>query len=85
MPHRTAPVQSVQVYSADMLRVSAGANLGDGVSWHQELDLDDIYMLDAGADRARQAGFAWLMKRRSDSPAHRCIWIARSPSCRRTG
>lgn len=53
MPHRTAPVQSVQVYSADMLRVSAGANLGDGVSWHQELDLDDIYMLDAGADRAR--------------------------------
>ncbi len=55
MPHRSAPVQSVQVYPADTLRVSAGANLGDPLSWHDELALDDIYMLEPGALRGRMA------------------------------
>jgi hypothetical protein len=36
------------VYSADALRVIAGANLGDGIGLMEELDLDDIYALSPG-------------------------------------
>ena len=53
MSYRSTPVQSVQVYPADTFRVSAGANLGDGVSWHGELELDDYYMLEPNALRGR--------------------------------
>ncbi|WP_050930503.1 Hint domain-containing protein [Aestuariivita boseongensis] len=53
MSDRTTPIQSVQVYPAACFRVSAGANLGDGISWHEELELNDYYMLEPGALRGR--------------------------------
>ncbi|ETW12567.1 hypothetical protein ATO8_11134 [Roseivivax marinus] len=39
------PAQSVSVYRAGQFRVSNGANLGDGISFCDELMLDDIYRL----------------------------------------
>ena len=48
-----APVQSVQVLPAAALRVSVGANQGDGIGVHDDLMPDDIYVLDAGARRLR--------------------------------
>lgn len=53
MSDRSTPTQSVQVYPAQMFRVSAGANLGDGISWHEELELDDYYALEHNALRGR--------------------------------
>ena len=53
MSDRSTPIQSVQVYPADTFRVSAGANLGDGISWHAELELDDYYALEHNALRGR--------------------------------
>lgn len=47
------PVQSVQVFPAISLRVSAGANQGDGIGVHDDLVPDDIYALDPGARRRR--------------------------------
>jgi hypothetical protein len=53
MSERALPTQSVQVYLAQSFCVATGANLGDPISWHEELELDDIYMLDRAAVRAR--------------------------------
>ncbi|MBE1284829.1 MAG: hypothetical protein GJ676_16075 [Rhodobacteraceae bacterium] len=47
------PAQSYPVYSAENFRVTAGANLGDGVGLADEVSLDDIYLLGPGA-RARR-------------------------------
>ncbi len=53
MSDRSTPIQSIQVYPADTFRVSAGANEGDGISWHAELALDDYYALEYNALRGR--------------------------------
>ncbi|MBE0452048.1 Hint domain-containing protein [Roseovarius autotrophicus] len=42
---KTRPAQSILVHEADDLRVVNGANLGDALSFADELDLDDIYEL----------------------------------------
>ena len=47
------PVQAIPVYPAAAFRVSNGANLGDPVADMDELMLDDIYMLEPGAQRKR--------------------------------
>ncbi|MAC78945.1 MAG: hypothetical protein CML66_12870 [Rhodobacteraceae bacterium] len=47
--------QSILVYPADRFRVSLGANLGDPVSILDEVTLDDIYELTAGAEPLRLA------------------------------
>ncbi len=49
------PVQVIPVYPAPDFRVQAGANLGDPVADMEELILDDIYMLEPGAERQRLA------------------------------
>ncbi len=43
--HTARAKQSLQVYRADALRVINGANLGDPVSFAEELVLDDVYRL----------------------------------------
>ena len=48
-----APVQSVLTYPAEAFRVALGANLGDPVSFLDELELDDIYELAPDAQRQR--------------------------------
>lgn len=48
-PANTSPAQSLPVYPADTFRVIEGANLGDGIGFSQELLLDDVYALAAGA------------------------------------
>ncbi|EPX76029.1 Hint domain-containing protein [Salipiger mucosus] len=40
-----APAQSVSVYRADQLRVVNGANMGDGLGFAEELELDDVFNL----------------------------------------
>ena len=40
-----APVQSVLTYPAEAFRVALGANLGDPVSFLDELELDDAFAL----------------------------------------
>jgi hypothetical protein len=52
------PAQSIQVFEADELRVINGANLGDTLSFADELDLDDIYEL---GPRARARRLALVM------------------------
>ncbi|MDU8910576.1 Hint domain-containing protein [Aestuariicoccus sp. MJ-SS9] len=47
------PSQSVTVFRSAHLRVINGANLGDGMSFAEELTLDDIYHLSPVADPAR--------------------------------
>ncbi|MEP2532849.1 Hint domain-containing protein [Shimia sp.] len=44
------PSQSLPVYLASMIRVTNGANLGDGLSYSQELVPDDVYALNNDAD-----------------------------------
>lgn len=53
MSHRSTPTQSVQVYPAELFRVCAGANMGDAVSWHQNVLMDDLYTLEPNALRGR--------------------------------
>lgn len=53
MTQPSALSQSVPVYRAEDLRVSIGANLGDGLTVLDELMLDDVYVLVPGAERAR--------------------------------
>jgi hypothetical protein len=52
------PAQSVEVFEACDLRVVNGANLGDTLSFADELDLDDIYEL---GPRARLRRLALVM------------------------
>ena len=53
MPH--SPVQSIPVFAASAFRVVSGANLGDAISFADELDLDDTYELSGLADPVRLA------------------------------
>ena len=48
-PHATLPVQQLPVYMADDFLVTNGANLGDALSFADELVPDDMYELVAGA------------------------------------
>lgn len=48
-----SPVQSIPVYCADAFRVSDGANLGDALSFMDEVELNDIYELDSSAVQDR--------------------------------
>lgn len=50
---KSSPAQSIPVYRADDLRVSVGANLGDGITVMDELVPDDVYVLAPGAQRER--------------------------------
>ncbi|MEI4231918.1 Hint domain-containing protein [Roseovarius sp. D22-M7] len=47
------PAQSIPVFDASDFRVVSGANLGDALSFADELDLDDMYELGAQARTAR--------------------------------
>ncbi|WP_101068298.1 Hint domain-containing protein [Roseovarius salinarum] len=49
------PAQSVRVHLADDLTVTDGANLGDALSFADELDLGDTYQLHPNARRERLA------------------------------
>lgn len=49
VPERQA-CQALPVYLADHLVVSAGVNFGDGISFADELMLDDVYELEKQAD-----------------------------------
>ena len=51
----TGFVQTLPVFSAADLTVVRGANLGDGISFADELDLDDVYELGLRAATARLA------------------------------
>lgn len=53
LEHFQKPAQSILVYVEDALRVTNGANVGDGISFAEELELDDIYGLSPMAMRAR--------------------------------
>lgn len=53
MADRAVPTQSVQVYPAQSFRVCTGAIQGDAVSWHGDLELDDLYALEHNALRGR--------------------------------
>ncbi len=49
--HKSAlPSQRLPVYLADMLRVINGANLGDGLSYSEEMVPDDTYVLTGEAE-----------------------------------
>lgn len=58
------PAQSIAVYRARDLRVVNGANLGDGISFADELVLDDIYGLSPVARQSRLSIIA------NDTPPH---------------
>lgn len=45
--------QSVPVYVSGQIRATDGANMGDIISFANELILDDVYEMDFGADPAR--------------------------------
>lgn len=45
--------QSVPVYVAGQIRATDGANMGDTISFANELILDDVYALDSAAEPAR--------------------------------
>lgn len=49
-PETAQPSQRLPVFRADMLRVTNGANLGDGLSYAQEMVPDDTYALATGAE-----------------------------------
>lgn len=56
MPNGTTPsgpTQSLPVLPDGALRVYAGANLGDPISFADDLTLDDVYRVAAGADPVR--------------------------------
>lgn len=44
-----APSKTLPVYPSDAFRVSYGANEGDGLSFAEDLMLDDVYLLDTSA------------------------------------
>ncbi|RKF15369.1 hypothetical protein D6850_11170 [Roseovarius spongiae] len=48
-----ALIQSIPVYDAGAITVVNGANLGDGLSFAAELDLDDTYELRPGSEMRR--------------------------------
>ncbi|MEC7962240.1 MAG: hypothetical protein VX201_03100, partial [Pseudomonadota bacterium] len=48
-------VFTLPAYASSALRVSHGANLGDALSFAEELVLDDTYFLKGGARSARLA------------------------------
>ncbi|MGJ8545130.1 MAG: Hint domain-containing protein [Sulfitobacter sp.] len=48
-----SPPQNMPVYRAESLCVTDGANMGDTLSFADELILDDVYELDAGAEPVR--------------------------------
>ncbi|HBM58183.1 MAG TPA: hypothetical protein DD444_03195 [Citreicella sp.] len=50
---QSVPAHSVAIYGADQFRVCEGANLGDGVSFAAELELNDIYQLSPRAEPQR--------------------------------
>ncbi|MGX9349961.1 Hint domain-containing protein [Shimia sp. W99] len=50
MHNSALPSQRLPVYQADMLRVINGANLGDGLSYSEELVPDDTYVLTSEAE-----------------------------------
>lgn len=50
---RPAPVQSVPVFRAEDIIATDGANMGDALSFADELILDDIYEVQRGAAQAR--------------------------------
>ncbi|UWR23708.1 Hint domain-containing protein [Sulfitobacter sp. S190] len=53
MSQGTPSSQSVPVFVADQFRATDGANMGDLLSFANELILDDVYELSFGADPAR--------------------------------
>ena len=53
MPTTQATAQSVPVFRAEDFVASDGANMGDPISFARELMLDDVYLLDSGAETAR--------------------------------
>ncbi len=55
MSDQTPSVQTLSVYAASDFRVSIGANMGDGVSIHDDLAVDDIYLLEPGATARKMA------------------------------
>ena len=57
MTDLSIPAYNLPVYPAETFRVQNGANLGDPLSYCEELVLDDIYALESGA-QPRQLGFA---------------------------
>ncbi|KNG92505.1 hypothetical protein ATO11_17625 [Pseudaestuariivita atlantica] len=72
--------QAVAVFRAEALKVIAGANLGDALSFADELQPDDIYALSAHAERSRlellpQGGGRFLVAERSQAgmPGHRVV------------
>ncbi|MEX0287461.1 MAG: Hint domain-containing protein [Paracoccaceae bacterium] len=52
-PPHTAPAQNIPVFLAEDFCVTYGANMGDGLSFMSEVELDDIYELDSAATRHR--------------------------------
>ena len=59
MSAQTSPAQSIPVYKARHFSVCIGANLGDAISVCDNMMLDDIYMLDHGADLERLSLYAF--------------------------
>lgn len=53
MPSTDAPAQSFPVFGGRDFRVASGANLGDGLSYADDIVLDDVYRLHPGAQAAR--------------------------------
>ena len=49
------PTQSLPVFRANTFRVTSGANLGDDLSDASDMELDDVYVLAARAQRDRLA------------------------------
>lgn len=47
------PAQTVPIYVGDMLRVTYGANMGDGLSFLSDIEMNDVYELSAQAKRER--------------------------------
>ena len=54
---RPAPAQSVPVFRAQNVCATDGANMGDPVSFAEELILDDVYELTHGAEPERLSIF----------------------------
>lgn len=51
MPATSKSIQTLPVYRADYFTVTDGVNLGDGLSFADELVFDDIYSLEENAER----------------------------------
>lgn len=52
---QASPIQNIPVYTGDQFRVALGANLGDGMSFYDELIAEDVYSLAPGAAQRRLA------------------------------